>query len=411
MVNKVALPAVLLLHFYFFPVGNVLATNGKGERGIMRTPVKVQRVEKKNLASTLPLMGTINHLSKVDLSSEINGILESVKVEEGDQVQKGQIVAGIDSSLFQAQLKQYQAVLELTKIELLKFENEVKKAEVKIASSLVASEKLQQYLETQKKLFSIGGITQSELDDAEVKYKKAWAEHQTALEELNSLLAKSEEGRGEAEAKVKKAEADVEEIQEKIRKCVLKAPISGVVSVKKKNSGEAVTPDDSVVLTLVEVDDVYAEADLNEKNMGIVKVGQTSKVVTDAYPNQPFWGKVHSLSPVVDTSSRTLKVKIKIANPKRLLKPGMFARVEIMEKGRPSVIAIPDEAVIKTQDGRTHVFVVIDEIAFLRPVEVGMKKDGWIEINKGLKTQEKVVIEGQERLRDLSPVQSTELPR
>jgi len=414
--NKMAkkyflLTLLVLIFLYHFSFGYTWATDGKGERAPMRIPVKVIKADKKNLSSTLSMMGAINHLSKVDVSSEITGVLESIKVEEGDRVQEGQVVAVVDSALFQAQLKQSQSSLELAKIDLLKSENEIKKAESKVNSSRVAQEKLKRIFEAQEKLFSIEGIVQKDLDEAEVRYQKGLAEYQAAVEEMNALLAKSDEGHREAEAKVKKAEADVEEYQTKIQKSIIKAPISGVVSVKKKSSGEAISLNDSLILTLVAIDLVYAEVDLNEKNIGFVKVGQNAKVVTDAYPNQPFLGRVYSLSPVVDSSSRTVKVKIKIANPKGLLKPGMFSRVEITEQSRPNVLAIPEEALIRTKDGQPIVFVIIDEIAFLRPVETGNKKEGWVEIKKGLKVGERVVIEGQDRLGDLSPVQSTELTK
>ncbi|MDH4266549.1 MAG: efflux RND transporter periplasmic adaptor subunit [Deltaproteobacteria bacterium] len=405
---KLILMILLLLESFLF--GEAWASNGKSDI-TGKIPVKVMKVEKRNLASSLSLMGAINYLSKADVSSETSGVLESVKVEEGNQVHEGEVVAVIDSTLLRTQLKQYQASLELAKIDLLKSDNEVKKAEVKVTSSLVSYEKTKQFFETQEKLFRIGGIIQSDLDDAEIKYKKAWADHQLATEELKTLLVKSEEGRKEAEAKVKKAEADLEEIQVKIQKSTIKAPISGIVSVKKKYSGETVAPNDALILTLIEIDHVYAEVDLNEKNMALVSVGQSSKVVSDAYPDHPFVGKVYSLSPVVDSNSRTLKVKIKVANPKGLLKPGMFTRVEIMEMGRAKVLAIPEEALTKTKDGKIHIFVIIDEIAFLRTVETGTRKEGWVAITKGLKPGEKVVLEGQERLRDLASVQSTEITR
>lgn len=402
--TKLLLTAVLFL--LALPGENSVAVN-KGD--VQKVPVKVVRVIKRDISSTLPAMGTIEYLARADVSSEIDGVLSSVSVEEGDLVQKGQAIAVIDSALLQAQLKQARAALELAEIDLLKSENEVRKAEFKIEGSRVSMEKLSDYFETQKKLFKIGGITQSELDEAEMNYQKSLADYKTALEDLISLKVKSDEGRIETEAGVAKARADVDEIQTKLEKCIVRAPISGVVSSKKKWTGESTNPGDSVIVTIIETKEVYAEAELSEKNVGSVKVGWQAEVVADAYPDMSFIGRIHLISPTIDTDSRTVKVKVKVANDKQLLKPGMFVRVTIILDSLKNVVAVPQEAVMTTNDGRKVVFVVIEEVAFLRKVQTALNRDGWVVITKGVKDGEKVVVEGQERLRDLASVKSTEI--
>jgi len=374
-----------------------------------RVPVEVFKVVRRDISSTLSSMGTINYLAKADVSSEIHGVLSSVKVEEGEVVDEGQIVALLDTTLLQAQLRQAKATLELADIELSKSENEVKKAEFKVESSRVAMEKLRDYFETQEELFNIGGITQSELNEAEMNYQKSLADYKTALEDLKSLKVKSNEGRIEEEAKILKARADVDEIKAKIKKSTIKAPISGTVSAKKKWTGEGINPGDSVIVTIIRTDEVYAEADVNERNMGLIKTGQQAEAVADAYPDMSFTGKIHMISPTIDTDSRTVKVMVKVANDRRLLKPGMFVRVKIILDSLKDAVAVPQDALITTRDGRNIAFVIIDEVAFLREVQTGLKREGWVVIHKGLKAGEKVVVEGQERLRDLASVTSTEI--
>lgn len=374
-----------------------------------KVPVKVFTVVRRDISSNLPAMGTINYSAKADVSSEINGILSSVNVEEGEAVQRGQIIALIDTTLLQAQLMQVQATLEIAEIEMLKLENEIRKAEFKIKSSTVFMEKLGDTFQTQKELFKVGGITQSELNEAEMNYQGSLAEYKTALEDLSMLNVKSNQGRVEAEAKVLKAKADVEEIQAKIEKSIIRAPISGIISNKNKWTGEGIDPGDTVIVTIIKTDKVYAEADLNEKNMGLVKVGQNAKVVADAYPDISFIGKIHMISSTVDTDSRTVKAKVKIVNRRFLLKPGMFVRVNITLDSVNNVIAVPQDAIINTKDGRKMVFVIVDEVAFLRKVQTGLQREGWVIVKEGLKVNEKVVVEGQERLRDLASVTSMEI--
>ena len=370
-----------------------------------RIPVKVSKAEKRDITSTLTAMGSIDYLSKSDVSSELDGVLSSVNIEEGDIVKKGQVIAIIDSTLLQAQLNQKLAAQELAEIELARWGNEIRKAEYKINATKVSVETLMDYLEEQRKLFNIGGITQIELSQAEMKYQNSLAEYKTAIEDLMSLKAKSKQGRTEAEAMVVKARVDVNEIQAKLDKCVIKAPISGVVSSKMKWTGERTNPQNAIIATI----EVYAVAELSEKNIGLVKAGQPAEVIVDAFPDISFSGKVHLIGPTVDTDSRTVKVSIEIPNSKMLLRPGMFARVEVILDSQKDVVAVPSGAILRTKDGRKLVFVIIDEVAFLREVQAGKSNNDWVEIIQGIKNGEKVVVEGQERLSDLAPVKSMEI--
>jgi membrane fusion protein (multidrug efflux system) len=352
---------VPLLIFILFVLSGKSYAVDEGE--IKRVPVKCMKVSVRDMSTTLDIMGAINYLSKVDVSSETYGLLSAVKVEEGDFVKKGQIIAVNDSVLLQAQLQKLKAKVESTKVSM---------------------EKLRDNLEVKKKVFSIGGIIQSELNEAEMKYQDALAAYKSAL-------------------------ADLEEIQKKIEKTFTKAPISGIVSNKKKWVGESTSQQDSVIATIIHTGEVYAEADVNESSISYVKVGQRADVTVDAYPSIRFTGKVHLISPTLDTSSRTVKVQIKVLNRKSILKPGMFVRVKVIRESHRNVVAIPREAILTTKDGRTIIFVVVNEIAFARDVQTGSKNENLVVIQKGLKAGEKLVVEGQELLRDLASVRSVEI--
>jgi membrane fusion protein (multidrug efflux system) len=263
-------------------------------------------------------------------------------------------------------------------------------------------------LEAQKKLFKTGSISRARLNRAEIDYQQALLEYKTALEDLKSLTAKSKRGRLEGEVKVAKARADLEEIQATLEKCIIKAPISGIVAEKRKWTGEKTGPNDSVIVTILQTREVYADVELNEQKLAEVNVGQEAEVRADAYPGQIFNGKVHMISPTIETKSRTVRVRVKVSNARQLLKPGMFARVTLILDKIENALVVPAEAVMRTKEGRQVVFVIIDNVAFLREVQIGLQKENWIEIRKGVKIGEQVVVEGKERLRDLSSVQIAE---
>lgn len=378
------------------------------KKDTQKIQVKVAKAIKKDMSSKISAMGTVNYIAKADVSSEIAGMLRSVSVEEGDTVRKGQIIAVIDSTLLQAQLKKVLAAQELAEINLLKWDNEIRKTQFHLEAARISMEKLKDYLETRKKLFDIGGITLSELNEAEINYQKSLASYKSALEDLMALKAKSKKGHTSSEAAAAKANADTEEVRVQLKKCKIKAPIQGIVSSKKKWTGESASPGDSVIVTIIKTKEVYAEAELNEKDMRYVKVGQRAEIRADAYPDMSFQGSIHLISPTVDMQSRTVKVKVKVPNEKYLLKPGMFVRIEIILKEAKNVVAVPPMAIITGKDGHRLAFVVVDEVAFLRKVQTGLKTDKWVVIARGVEAGEKVVVEGWERLSDLTSVDSTE---
>jgi RND family efflux transporter MFP subunit len=210
---------------------------------------------------------------------------------------------------------------------------------------------------------------------------------------------------------LRKAQADVDEIEIRLKKCTIRAPITGTVASKRKWPGERINPTDTVIVTIIDTRKVFAVIDLSEKDIGLVHRGQQAEIRADAFPNISFTGRVEIIRPTVDMDSRTVKVKVGVANDDQLLKPGMFVRVKIILESMKDVVAIPREALITTKDGRNIVFVVLEEVAFMRDVEIASAKEGQIVIRTGVNPGEKVVIEGQEKIRDLTSVQSTEIER
>ena len=370
-----------------------------------RIPVRIVAAKKLEVSRTISALGTINFVSKADVSAEIDGVLRSVEVEEGETVTIGQVIAVIDSTLLEAQLKQAIAVLELAQIGAAKWKNETRKAAYRVNSNRISMEKLKAFFETQKQLFNIQGLTKNDLNKAEIEYNKSLTEYQSSVENVKSLQAKSVQGHGEAEQKIAKAQADVDEIKAKLDKCIIKSPITGVVATKRKWKGERTKPSDPEIVTLINIREVYAVAELNETRLGQIGSGQRAIVTADAYPGITFRGMVHMISPIIDINSRTVKVKVKIINDNGLLKHGMFVRVKIMSDRISPVVAVPSDAVIKSEEGLKKVFVVIDGVAFLRNVQAKPAKDNWVTIFKGVKEGEQVVVEGQEKLKDLSAVQ------
>lgn len=325
-------------------------------------PVKTFKAQKMDLEVTLPVFGAINYLDKVDVGTEMPGVLKEVRVRPGDLVHKGQVVAVLDTDLLQAELKS--RVAQKAEAE----------AQLKLASW--------QY-QAQRKVYGAGGISLNDLNEAESKYR-------------------------EKQAEVARDAAEIAQTRTQINKASLVSPLSGIVGQRNYNPGERVSSQtEKGVVTLMRIDEVYAEAEVNERDVARLRPGLEVVVTADAYPQTPFRGKIERLDPVLKTESRSAIAKVRLSNPHLLLKPGMFARMEIVEDKIPQVLAVPAAAVRQAPDKSWYVFVIADEVAFMRKVAVGQSTPEWVEIKEGLKPGEAVVVEGGEQLKELSRVSST----
>jgi multidrug efflux pump subunit AcrA (membrane-fusion protein) len=172
----------------------------------------------------------------------------------------------------------------------------------------------------------------------------------------------------------------------------IRSPISGNIAKVMVDVGSMVTPQ-APVAVVMDYSRVNVSFNLAEKNMGCI--GKNDKVVVkiDAMPGQSFTGVVTELTPVVDPMTRTLGVKASVNNAKKMLRPGMTARITINLGEKSNVVVVPRDALL---DG--YLFVVSDSIAERRDVVPGLIGDKYAEIISGLNDGERVVIVGQQRL-------------
>ncbi len=175
---------------------------------------------------------------------------------------------------------------------------------------------------------------------------------------------------------------------------VLRAPLSGVVADKHATIGEVVGSD-ARLFTVADLTQLWILLDVYETDLPRVDVGAPAIIRTEAYPDRLFDGAVGYVGAIVDTTSRTVKVRVELSNPDLALKPGMFARANLVLHDRDELVGIPESA-IQTVDGRTVVFVPEGDGQFrVTPVEAGPVRTGaWVEILGGLDLGETVVTSG-----------------
>lgn len=175
------------------------------------------------------------------------------------------------------------------------------------------------------------------------------------------------------------------------RTLTFRSPVSGIVTEKKAVQGMRFMPGE-MLYQVADLSRVWVIADIFEQDIGLIKTGANAKVRINAYPEKMFEGKIAYVYPTLNAATRTVPVRIELANPDNLLKPAMFAQVELPVGGKGKVLAVPDSAVIDSGT-RQIVLVQLQEGRFEpREVRLGARSENYIEVLEGVREGEDVVV-------------------
>jgi len=281
----------------------------------------------------------------VKLASQVPGRVVAMSVAEGDSVRVGQVVAEIETPPLEDQQRQARAAL---------------------AQAKAALENARLNLARTERLFERGIAAGKEVEDARAQGSSAEA----ALEQAEAALATADR---------QLARAHVGE------------PISGQVVERFVGVGEQVDGSPAEpLLEVANVDQVEVAAHVTADHLGRVRVGQAAAVVSDAWPDRTFDGEVIAIAPAVDPATNAALVRIRVKNPERLLKVGMFAQARIALQVKKGVLVVPPSAVSKAEEG-TAVYVVSGEEAMRTPVKIGLETPEAVELVSGVKEGQKVL--------------------
>ena len=208
-----------------------------------------------------------------------------------------------------------------------------------------------------------------------------------------------------AQAAFDQANAGIAKTEAIISQKLVRAPFDGELGVRKVEVGQYLTAGTQIV-SLTDLDQLYANFTVTEKESAQLKVGQIVRVAVDAYPGRKFEGKITTIEPQIATETRNIRVQATIANPDHILKPGMFTTTTVVLPDKPPVVTVPETAVDytlygdsvylitekKEEDGKTSLTVARTF------VQTGNRINGRAEILKGLKPGDRVVAVGQLKL-------------
>ncbi|MBR0714343.1 efflux RND transporter periplasmic adaptor subunit [Bradyrhizobium liaoningense] len=215
----------------------------------------------------------------------------------------------------------------------------------------------------------------------------------------------------QAQAAYDQAQAGIAKTEALISQKLVRAPFEGDLGVRKVEVGQYLTAGTAIV-SLTDLSELWANFTVTEKDSGNLKVGQTVRLKVDAYPGRVFEGKITTIEPQIASDTRNIRVQATIANPEKILKPGMFVTTTVVLPEKPPVITVPETSVDYTLYGDS-VFLITEKkeedgkttLSAVRTfVQTGNRVDGRAEILKGLKPGDKVVAVGQLKLQSGSAV-------
>ena len=321
----------------------------------------------KPMALEKQYVGDIIPFFTVDLKSTASGWLSGINVDTGDTVHKNGVICTIKNDDIQAQVEQAQANILVAKAA--------------VSGAEVDRDRLRLEGDRSESLFAKGYISKQELEQAQSSLKLAG----TSLEAKKGQLAL--------------AEAQLKNIQVKLKDSIVKAPYSGVVAERYVDPGAYVSPANPIV-RLEDNSKVKALINVVEDDFSRVRMGVIADVLIDSYPEEKFTGKIIRISPSMNKSSRTAAVELLIPNKDGKLKSGMTARVNLVLASKPSALVIPESALRRdVEKDFSYVFTVDKGTARLRKIETGIISAGDVEITSGLKPAETVVV-GDVRISD-----------
>jgi RND family efflux transporter MFP subunit len=308
---------------------------------------EVGAVARRDLVEPLVVRGAVVAMPNQDvkIAALVAGRVDSLSVAEGDWVRSGQIVAEIDPRPFADQKRQAAAA---------------------VAQATAAAENARLNMERTERLFTRGIAAGKEVEDARSQ-------------------------RAAAEAALEQAAAALETADRQMSRTHVTSPIAGqvvkrLVSVGEQVDGTAAEP----IVEVANLDHVEIAAAVPAEHLGRVRVGQRADVSSDAYAGQAFEGEIIAIAPAVDSATNTALARIRLANPGRLLKIGMFAQAQIGVSERKGVLTVPPSAVSKGEAGAA-VYVVAGSVATRTKVTLGLETAEAVEIVSGLTEGQKVL--------------------
>lgn len=324
------------------PAAAVTANRGGAPTPVAAVTVEAIKVARLSMPQTITTVGSLRSDESVVLRPEVAGRISAIPFREGQPVTKGAVLIRLDPVVNDAEVQQARANMTL----------------------------------------------------ARSKYDRS-----VDLAKQNFI---SSQAKDEAENNLKVAEAALSLAEAHLAKTTIRAPFSGVIGLRVVSVGDYVKEGADMV-NIESIDPLKVDFRVPETYFRQVQTGQALSISLDSFPGKLYQGRVIAVNPLLDAAGRSVVIRAQVGNTDARLRPGMFARVRLVTRDVQDAMAIPEQAIVPEGDEQ-YVFRVLDGKAVRTKVETGQRRDAKVEIVKGLGIDDIVVVAGQIKLRDGSPV-------
>jgi len=346
--------------------------------------VRVVPAARETVARTVVATGTLAAEDQVTLGFQVPGRVSEILVDLGTTVRRGQAIARLDPTDFRLRVEQAGAALRQARVRVgLPAEGRedrvvpeetalVKQAEAVLVEARLNRDRMEKLLQQQL-------VARAQLDAAVAAHEVAEARYQDAVEEIRNRQAILAQRRSELEL-----------ARQQLQDTVLVSPIDGAVRERRASVGQYLAAG-AAVATVVRMDPLRLRVAVPERESANVRAGHHVRVAIEGDPTT-YTGRVVRLSPAIEEQSRTLLIEAEVPNPRGALRPGAFAKAEIVTETAQPVVVVPGDSIV-TFAGIDKVITVADGRAVERRVQLGRRLGDRVEVVEGLRAGEPVVVQ------------------
>ncbi|HMQ02924.1 MAG TPA: efflux RND transporter periplasmic adaptor subunit [Pyrinomonadaceae bacterium] len=379
--------------------------------------ITVGRTEARNVPAFIQATGTLVADEASNVAPKIAGKVSNVLVNIGQFVSQGAEIARIDDrdarlqlATSQASVKQALAAVRQAEARLGLSPNgkfdassipEVRSANANYQQAVAELRQAETNEKRYRDLVETGDVSMIAYEQFRTARDTAFARANSAKEQLDAAVNTARQSNAaiaSAQAAVESAQTQVRTAEQALADTVIRAPFAGFVSDRPTAVGEFVTSA-SVIITLLRTNPMKIQIQVAEADVPSVTLGRSVTLQLDAYPERRFMGTVTAINPSLDSASRAATVEASIDNSDNALRSGMFATARITKDGGGLGVFVPKAAIYNDQPTQSYrAFVIVDGIARLRVLQLGMEEGEYQQILSGLEADETVATSVLEQL-------------
>ncbi|MCI0651305.1 MAG: efflux RND transporter periplasmic adaptor subunit [Planctomycetes bacterium] len=369
--------------------------------------VEVAKPRRGIARETITLNGDLRAQEELDLTSRVTAVVLELYIREGDEIAAGAPLVRLDSAELELVERQERLAHEDAVARAASVRLDLDELRQNADLARLSFEKCNKDLERFDRLLTSGARTAFSEEEHDAK-RYALDEARIALEKAELALERGAVQSQLAEIATQRLAASWERARLDVSRCKISSPIDGAVSFLEVHPGELVQSGTRVA-SVVNRRELYTEVRVPQRRLGALALGQAVEIQAETFAEERFAGRVDGIHPTIDAAEGTVKVRIRVEDPSRRLRPGSYVSVTIITASFDSALLIPKRARL-LESARSHVFVVRDGIARRLTIATGVQTVEELQVievaEDGIRDDDLLIVRGQDRLKDGTAVRS-----